>query len=110
MKQQRSLESIVDRKTGYLWLKKCGSRKAEEVCQTTISLLRPIKDQLKTITADNGKEFSLHEHVAQALEIDWYFADAYSAWQRGTNENTSGLIRQYIKKGSDLKKYSDAYI
>ena len=109
-KHQQSLVSIVDRKTGYLWLKKCGSRKAEEVCQTTISLLRPIKDQLKTITADNGKEFSLHEHAAQALEIDWYFADPYSAWQRGTNENTNGLIRQYIKKGSDLNRDSDAYI
>ena len=107
---QQSLVSIVDRKTGYLWLKKCQTRKAEEINQTTISLLKPIKDQLKTITADNGKEFSLHEHTAQALEIDWYFADPYSAWQRGTNENTNGLIRQYIKKGSDLNMYTDAYI
>ncbi|QGA10541.1 IS30 family transposase [Acinetobacter wanghuae] len=107
---QQSLVSIVDRKTGYLWLKKCSSRKAEEVCQTTISLLEPIKDQLKTITADNGKEFSLHECVAQELEIDWYFADPYSAWQRGTNENTNGLVRQYIRKGSDLNQYTDEYI
>ena len=106
----QSLVSIVDRKTGYLWLKKCSSRKAEEVCQTTISLLEPIKDQLKTITADNGKEFSLHEHAAKALEIDWYFADPYSAWQRGTNENTNGLVRQYIIKGSDLNQYTDEYI
>ena len=79
---QQSLVSIVDRKTGYLQLKKCRSRKAEEVCQTTISLLEPIKDQLKTIIADNGKEFSLHEYAAQALEIDWYFADPYSAWSK----------------------------
>ncbi|WP_180000842.1 IS30 family transposase [Acinetobacter sp. YH12255] len=107
---QQSLVSIVDRKTGYLWLKKCSSRKAEEVCQTTISLLEPIKDQLKTITADNGKEFSLHEYAAQALEIDWYFADPYSVWQRGTNENTNGLVRQYISKGSDLNQYRDEYI
>nr|WP_264766838.1 IS30 family transposase [Acinetobacter wanghuae] len=107
---QQSLVSIVDRKTGYLWLKKFSSRKAEEVCQTTISLLEPIKDQLKTITADNGKEFSLHECVAQELEIDWYFADPYSAWQRGTNENTNGLVRQYIRKGSDLNQYTDEYI
>nr|WP_298891967.1 IS30 family transposase [uncultured Acinetobacter sp.] len=107
---KQSLVSIVDRKTGYLWLKKCQTRKAEEICQATISLLMPIKDQLKTITADNGKEFSLHEYTAQALEIDWYFADPYSAWQRGTNENTNGLIRQYIKKGSDLNMYTVAYI
>lgn len=108
--QQQSLVTIVDRKTGYLWLKKCRSRKAEEVCQTTISILEPIKDQLKTITADNGKEFSLHEYAAQALEIDWYFADPYSASQRGTNENTNGLVRQYIRKGSDLNQYTDEYL
>ncbi|TCB53308.1 IS30 family transposase [Acinetobacter terrestris] len=107
---QQSLVSIVDRKTGYLWLKKCSTRKAEEVCQATIRLLEPIKAHLKTITADNGKEFSLHEYTAQQLDIDWYFADPYSAWQRGTNENTNGLIRQYIRKGSDLNDYTDAYI
>ena len=107
---QQSLVSIVDRKTGYLWLKKCNTRKAEEVTKATISLLSPIKDQLKTITADNGKEFSLHEHIAQELNLDWYFADPYSAWQRGTNENTNGLIRQYIRKGSDLNEYTDEYI
>ena len=107
---QQSLVSIVDRKTGYLWLKKCSTRKAEEVCQATIRLLEPIKAHLKTITADNGKEFSLHEYAAQELDIDWYFADPYSAWQRGTNENTNGLIRQYIRKGSDLNDYTDSYI
>ena len=107
---QQSLVSIVDRKTGYLWLKKCNTRKAEEVCQATIRLLEPIKAHLKTITADNGKEFSLHEYAAQELDVDWYFADPYSAWQRGTNENTNGLIRQYIRKGSDLNDYTDAYI
>ena len=107
---QQSLVSIVDRKTGYLWLKKCSSRKAEEICQATISLLKPVKDQLQTITADNGKEFSLHEYAAEELGIDWYFADPYSAWQRGTNENTNGLIRQYIRKGSDLNAYTDEYI
>ncbi|TSI21160.1 IS30 family transposase [Acinetobacter sp. RF15B] len=77
---QQSLVSIVDRKTGYLWLKKCSTRKAEEVCQATIRLLEPIKAHLKTITADNGKEFSLHEYAAQELDVDWYFADPYSAW------------------------------
>src|SRR5690606_22204588 len=100
---QQSLVSIVDRKTGYLWLKKCSTRKAEEVCQATIRLWEPIKAHLKTITADNGKEFSLHEYAAQELDIDWYFADP-------SNKNTNGLIRQYIRKGSDLNDYTDAYI
>ena len=106
---QQSLVSIVDRKTDYLWLRKCNTRKAEEVSQATISLLSPVKDLLKTITADNGKEFSLHEHIAQALNLDWYFADPYSVWQRGTNENTNSLIRQYILKGRDLNYYTDEY-
>lgn len=49
-------------------------------------------------------------NMLQELEIDWYFADPYSAWQRDTNENTDGLIRQYIRKGRDLKDYTDEYI
>ena len=106
----QSLVSIVDRKTGYLWLKKCCNRKSDEILKTTIELLSPMKRDLKTITADNGKEFSLHAQIAKELEIDFYFADPYSSWQRGTNENTNGLIRQYILKGSDLNDYSDEYI
>lgn len=83
---------------------------SKKACRTAISLLKPIKDQPKTITADNGKEFSQHKYAAQVLEIDWYFADPYSTWQRNTNENNSGLIRRYIIKGSDLKIYMDKYI
>ena len=109
-KHQQSLVSIVDRKTGYLWLKKCRNRKSEDVLKATIELLKPMKKNIKTITADNGKEFSQHIQIAKALKIDFYFADPYSSWQRGTNENTNGLIRQYILKGSDLDDYSDQYI
>ena len=109
-KHQQSLVSIVDRKTGYLWLKKCRNRKSEDVLKATIELLKPMKKNIKTITADNGKEFSQHIQIAEALKIDFYFADPYSSWQRGTNENTNGLIRQYILKGSDLDDYSDQYI
>ena len=101
---QQSLVSIVDRKTGYLWLKKCSTRKSQDVREVTVDLLDPIKEKLQTITADNGKEFSLHEQIADELGIEFYFADPYSAWQRGTNENTNGLIRQYIRKGSNLNE------
>ncbi|WP_455423482.1 IS30 family transposase [Acinetobacter lanii] len=106
---QQSLVSIVDRKTVYLWLRKCNTRKAEEISKATISLLSLVKDQLKIITADNGKDFNLHEHIAQLLNLDWYFSDPYSAWQRGINENTNGLVK-YIRKGSDLNDYGDKYI
>lgn len=106
----QSLVSIVDRKTGYLWLKKCSTRKSQEIREATVQLLEPIKEKLQSITADNGKEFSLHEQITAELGVEFYFSDPYIAWQRGTNENTNGLIRQYIRKGSDLKDYSDEYI
>ena len=100
----------MDRKTGYLWLKKCRTRKSQAVCVAPVHLLDSIKKELQTIIADNGKELNLHEQIADELGIEFYFADPYSAWQRGTNENTNGLIRQYIRKGSNLNDYSDEYI
>jgi IS30 family transposase len=63
-----------------------------------------------TLTVDNGKEFSNHESIAETLEIKVFFADPYSAWQRGLNENTNGLIRQYVPKGSDIRTLTDEQI
>jgi IS30 family transposase len=68
-----------------------------------IALLEPLKDFVLTITADNGKEFSGHEEIAKALNTSVYFADPYSSWQRGVNENTNGLLRQYWPKKTDFK-------
>jgi len=85
----------VDRKTGYLWLKKCSTCKSQAVREATVHLLDSIKEELQTITADNGKEFSLHEQIADELGIEFYFAYPYSAWQRGMNENTNGLMVIY---------------
>ena len=56
----------------------------------------------QTITSDNGKEFAYHQHVSNALNTAFYFAKPYSAWQRGTNENTNGLVRYYLPKGTDF--------
>ena len=100
----------MDRKTGYLWLKKCRTRKSQAVCVAPVHLHDSIKKELQTIIADNGKDLNLHEQIADELGIEFYFADPYSAWQRGTNENTNGLIRPYIRKGSNLNDYSDEYI
>ena len=61
-------------------------------------------ERVKTITFDNGKEFADHERIAAELGCKYYFADPYSSWQRGTNENTNGLIRQYFPKGMSLVK------
>ena len=64
--------------------------------------LRKFKSKVLTITSDNGKEFAYHQHVSNALDADFYFAKPYSAWQRGTNENTNGLVRYYLPKGTDF--------
>tara|TARA_B100001996_G_C18658917_1_gene592299 strand:- start:1029 stop:1328 length:300 start_codon:yes stop_codon:yes gene_type:complete len=63
-----------------------------------------------TITADNGVEFAQHEAIALALDAKVYFAHPYHSWERGLNENTNGLIRQYIPKGSDFSELTDADI
>jgi IS30 family transposase len=78
------------------------SKKAEHVKQTAIALLHPIKSYVKTITFDNGEEFSLHEAIAEALGCDIYFARPYHSWERGKNENANGLLRQYFPKTREL--------
>jgi IS30 family transposase len=67
-----------------------------------IDLLHPLADRLHTISGDNGKEFADHQHIAQELGIDFFFAHPYAAWERGVNENMNGLIRQYIPKNREL--------
>ena len=64
-----------------------------------VKLLSPIKDRVKTLTFDNGTEFILHEKIGQALSAKTYFAHPYSSWERGINENTNGLLRQFFPKG-----------
>ena len=65
-----------------------------------------LKEQVKTITANNGKEFAYHEEVTEALEAHVYFADPYCSWQRGLNENTNGLLRQYWPKSTNFKLFT----
>ena len=99
-----ALVTIVERKTKFTVSKRINDKSAETVTLATIALLKPFKDVVLTITADNGKEFSYHERIAKALEANVYFADPYSSWQRGLNENTNGLLRQYWPKMTDFKK------
>ena len=76
---------LVERKTGELT--------KEAICNLLNGL------EVKTLTSDNGKEFALHAEIAKFLEAEFYFCHPYSAWERGVNENTNGLIRQYFPKG-----------
>lgn len=77
-------------------------KKAQYVQEAIIKLLSPIKDWVKTTTYDNGKEFSYHEEISQALGCDAYFAKPYHSWERGQNENANGLLRQYFPKSMEL--------
>ena len=75
-----------------------------DVTQATIALLKLFEDVVHTITADNGREFAYHGEISKMLSTEVYFAHAYSSWERGLNENTNGLLRQYFPKNKDLKK------
>ena len=89
-----ALVSVVERRSRYTVLG-VPSKQAEHVAAATIALLAAHKGHTQTITADNGKEFAHHATISQALDAAVYFAHPYHAWERGLNENTNGLIRQY---------------
>ena len=65
-------------------------------------------DKVLTITGDNGSEFAYHEKIADKLQAEFYSAHPYSSWERGLNENTNGLVRQYLKKGCDFSSVTNA--
>lgn len=92
--------TLVDRKSRFLFAKWCKNRKALTITRGIVSLLE--NQRLYTITADNGNEFAGFHLVEKQLETMVYFADPYCSWQRGTNENTNGLLREFIPKGTDI--------
>jgi len=99
---RQAIVSIVERKTGLTLIKKVERKTAKAVSQAMIGLLKPYKNKVRTITSDNGREFAGHEEISKKLEADFYFAHPYASWERGTNENTNGLIRQYFPKNRDF--------
>jgi IS30 family transposase len=103
-----ALLSLVDRKSRYLRLFKVSGKNAEEVALAITQSLRGFC--VHTVTFDNGKEFAKHWKIGESLGIQTFFADPYSSWQRGTNENTNGLVRQYFPKGMDFAIVSEAEV
>lgn len=99
---KQAIVTVVDRKSKFTLIQKISSKKALEVKEALISMMRPFKDKIHTITSDNGKEFAKHEAIAKALDSDFFFCHPYSSWERGLNENTNGLIRQFFPKGSEF--------
>lgn len=105
---QQAIVTLVDRNTNMLFMKKLKYGKdAKNLALTVIEILKPLKKKLKTITTDNGKEFSAHEIISEALGVDVFFTDPYSSWQKGAIENANGLIRQYIPKKVSFNDYDD---
>ena len=96
------LVTMVERKSRFALVCKVKTKTAQEVADAIIKHLSPIACMVKTMTYDNGKEFAQHERVSQTLKCKAYFAHPYSSWERGTNENTNGLIRQYYPKKSSF--------
>ena len=86
------------------------SKHADHVADVIIRALSEIKGQVHTLTMDNGNEFAQHKRVANALLAKVYFAHPYCAWERGANENTNGLLRQYFPKGTNVKTITQAKI
>ena len=100
--RRNGLVTAVERKAGLTRLGKVPRRGAAEVRCTTMDRFEAEQDLVLTLTSDNGKEFADHELISSGLNADFYFAHPYSSWERGTNENTNGLVRQYFPKGTDF--------
>lgn len=104
-----AIVTMNDRASGTLWMRKVEKREAKSVSKAIISMLEPIKPYIRSITADNGKEFAQHQIINDNY-CDFFFADPYSPWQRGANENLNGLVMQYIPKSSDILSLSNERI
>jgi len=98
------LVTLVERKSKLTLIEMSKTKQADVIADKVIKLLEPFKKHLHTITSDNGKEFAWHEKIAETLNTDFYFAHPYHSWERGLNENTNGLIRQFFPKKFDFRK------
>jgi IS30 family transposase len=108
--RKKALVTLTERRSRMALLGKVERRSARSVTDTIVDLLTPVADRVHSLTSDNGTEFAKHREIAQRLDLDFYFAHPYSAWERGTNENTNGLIRQYFPKHRDLTSVTDSDI
>lgn len=102
--------TLVERKSKYLLAGKAENKTAQAVEQVVVELLKNCHLPIKTITFDNGTEFANHLSIAQSLDVKVYFANPYHSWERGLNENTNGLIRQFIPKKQNLKELEETTV
>jgi IS30 family transposase len=103
------IATLVERQSRYLMLTKVSSKDTETVVNALIKHTHKLPHELyKSLTWDRGKEMAEHRRFTLATDIKVYFCDPQSPWQRGSNENTNGLLRQYLPKGIDLSNYSQS--
>lgn len=108
--RKSALLTMVERKTLYTVIVRLTGKRADLLAESALECMKNLKSKVKTITFDNGLEFSEHEKIAKGLRADVYFAHPYASWERGTNENTNGLIRQYFPKGTDFNEVTDEQV
>lgn len=101
--------TLVERKTGYLLMGKMRSRTVEEANRVILELMARHPGLFKTVTSDNGTEFHGYARVEEVVGTRFYFAQPHHAWERGTNENTNGLVRQYLPKRRSMAKVTQAH-
>ena len=104
---KQAIVTLVERKSGFAVLAKVSNKTTDLVRRAIEIKLKPLCSRVKTLTVDNGKEFADHQAVDQALGIQTFFADPYCSWQRGSNENFNGLLRQYIPKKRRMETVSE---
>ena len=102
--------TLTERTSKILIMKKMRGKDSIETASHMINSLKPVKKVIRTMTLDNGKEFSKHEKVSKKLKINIYFARPYHSWERGLNEHTNGLIRQYLPKKTDFHCVTEKYL
>ena len=106
-RHKQALVTLLERKSRLVMLQKVERRTAEAVEEAINHLLWPWIFDVHTITADNGKEFANHERIAEKLNANFYFAHPNAAWERGSNENANGLVRQYFPKSPSFENITD---
>lgn len=96
--------TLLERKTGYVLIGKLRSKSTVDLNKKTIRLIKRHPGSFKTITADNGTEFHQYQRIEQECETKFYFANPFHSWERGSNENINGLIRQYLPKTKSMEQ------
>jgi len=106
--KRHCIVTLVERRTGFVIIKKISSRTVDQVNSAILEAIKEHESKFKTITFDNGTEFHGYKFLEENHNVICYFATPYHSWERGTNENTNGLIRQYLRKGSCMKDVTQA--